>query len=231
MSQTLVVQDPLAELTRLDGVPSAVAAARDAVDAVLRDRGQRRFTPEQRAAALLRGARASADLTTDPSRWLPGCVRVSTELLELAPLMRRAVGQALARIHVLLTSGVVTPDGAGRPSARVDAMARMTELGRVLTRPTAAPAIVVAAVTHAEVASAAPFESANDLVARTAEQLVLMEYGVDPEAAIPVPAGHRHLATAYAGALAAYGRGTALGVREWILHCCSALTSAAEDTS
>ena len=46
MVETLVVLDPLADLARIEGVPSAVAAATDAVDAVLRERGLRKITDE-----------------------------------------------------------------------------------------------------------------------------------------------------------------------------------------
>ena len=42
--------------------PSALAAARDGIDAVLRDRGLRRTAPEATAESLLRGAHASAVL-------------------------------------------------------------------------------------------------------------------------------------------------------------------------
>ena len=63
MVETLVVLDPLADLARFEGVPSAVAAATDAVDAVLRDRGLRKITDEQLSQALLAGARANAELT------------------------------------------------------------------------------------------------------------------------------------------------------------------------
>ena len=90
MGQTLVVPDPLADLARLEGVPSAVASALDAVDAVLRDRGLRQLSPEVVAASLLRGARASALLTGDGDRWLPGTVRLSAELTTLAPTLRVA---------------------------------------------------------------------------------------------------------------------------------------------
>ena len=62
MVETLVVLDPLADLVRLEGVASAVAAATDAVDAVLRDRGLRRITDEQLSQALLAGATANATL-------------------------------------------------------------------------------------------------------------------------------------------------------------------------
>ncbi len=54
--------DPLTWLTELEGVPSAFAAARDGIDALLRDRGLRRTAPEQTAESLLRGAHASAVL-------------------------------------------------------------------------------------------------------------------------------------------------------------------------
>ncbi|MEO6512763.1 MAG: oxidoreductase, partial [Nocardioides sp.] len=54
--------DPLAGLMRLEGVPSGFAAARDGIDAMLRDRGLRRTSPEQTAESLLLGAHASAVL-------------------------------------------------------------------------------------------------------------------------------------------------------------------------
>ena len=38
--------DPLSRLASLEGVPSAYAAARDGIDALLRDRGLRRTSPE-----------------------------------------------------------------------------------------------------------------------------------------------------------------------------------------
>jgi hypothetical protein len=50
--------DPLAPLLRLEGVPSAFAATRDGIDALLRDRGLRRTSSDQYAEALLVGALA-----------------------------------------------------------------------------------------------------------------------------------------------------------------------------
>ena len=99
MVETLVVLDPLADLARFEGVPSAVAAATDAVDAVLRDRGLRKITDEQLSQALLAGARANAELTGDPARWQIGALRLSAELASLAALIRVAPAQALARAH------------------------------------------------------------------------------------------------------------------------------------
>ena len=54
--------DPLARLAGLEGVASAMAAARDGIDALLRDRGLRRTAPDLTAESLLRGAHASAVL-------------------------------------------------------------------------------------------------------------------------------------------------------------------------
>src|SRR5689334_11926267 len=108
--------DPLASLLALEGVPSAYAAARDGIDAVLRDRGLRRTSPEVTGESLLRGAHASAVLegsscSLDEARAgevddiAAAAIRVSTELMGLAPLLRRAPLQALARLHALAAKG------------------------------------------------------------------------------------------------------------------------------
>ncbi|MGA8994213.1 MAG: hypothetical protein WB441_07885, partial [Nocardioidaceae bacterium] len=54
--------DPLARLAGLEGVASGMAAARDGIDALLRDRGMRRTGPGETGESLLRGAHASAVL-------------------------------------------------------------------------------------------------------------------------------------------------------------------------
>jgi hypothetical protein len=61
-TRTAGAPDPLARLAALEGVGSAFAATRDGIDALLRDRGLRRTTPDLTADALLRGAHASAVL-------------------------------------------------------------------------------------------------------------------------------------------------------------------------
>ncbi len=97
--------DPLAPLLRLEGVPSAFAAARDGIDALLRDRGLRRTSAEDTAEALLIGAHASAVLegsasTLEEVRAGAGdevaadAVRVSAHLLSLVPTLRSAPLQA-----------------------------------------------------------------------------------------------------------------------------------------
>jgi len=59
-----VTPDPLRPLAELEGVPSGMASARDAVDALLRDRGLRMRTPEEdeaTAAFLASGQGALVD--------------------------------------------------------------------------------------------------------------------------------------------------------------------------
>lgn len=220
--------DPLAELARLEGVPSAVAAALDSVDAVLRDRGLRTLPPQAHAAALLQGARGSAALTDDPDRWLPGAVRLSSELTALAAVVRVAPAQALARAHVLLARGVAPEDRLGRIGPDPTTAERMAGLTALLTGRTTASVVVLGAVAHAELATVAPFGSGDDLLARAVEHLVLVAGGVDPQAAVPVEAGHAGDPTAYRAALRGYASGTVVGVRGWLLHCATALGRGAE---
>jgi hypothetical protein len=228
MRQTLVVSDPLADLARLEGVPSAVAAARDSVDAVLRDRGMRPVSPEQSAQALLAGARASAALTDDPQRWLPGAVRLSSELVALSGLILVSPGQAIARAHGLAAHGQLPEAALGRVRPDAEVSERLLGLSALLGRPTAAPVVVLAAVAHAELATVGPFGTADDVVARAVEHMVLIAGGVDPRAALVPEAGHRAAGAGYRRALDGYAVGDVTGVREWLLHCARALAHGAE---
>lgn len=223
-----MVFDPLADLARLEGVPSAVGASVAAVDAVLRDRGLRVITAEVRAAALAASAEATAELTGDPERWLVGALRLSAEFEELATLIRVAPAQALARAHAVLARGVIADDDLGRVVDRPGASQRMRGLSELLTRPTKASAVVLAAVVHGELATVAPFADGNALVARGAEHLVLIAAGIDPRGVIVVEAGHRADTAAYEAALRGYADGEVSGVRDWLLHCARSLSRSAE---
>lgn len=228
MVETLVVLDPLADLVRLEGVASAIAAATDAVDAVLRDRGMRRVTEEQVSQALLAGARANAALTDDRERWQLGALRLSAELAPLASLIRVAPAQALARAHVLLTRGLMADKELGKIASEPAIAARVNSLGELLTRDTSAPAIVVGAVAHAEIAVVKPFADASGLIARAAEHLVLIAAGLDPYGVIVVEAGHAASRTTYSRALTRYADGSVSGVKGWLLHCAAAVARGAE---
>jgi len=221
------VPDPLADLERLEGVPSAVASALAAVDVVLRDRGHRTVSHNESAGALLAAASASAELTGDSDRWLPGTVRLYAELADLAALIRVAPGQVLARAHMLVARGLVTDNLLGRLRDDAAVAERMTDLTRVLTTPTEASGVVVGAVAHAEIAVVSPFGSGDGVVARAVEHMVLISAGVDPYGLISCEAGHRADPEGYSNALRHYRDEGALGVRAWLQHCASALARGA----
>jgi hypothetical protein len=221
------VPDPLADLERLEGVPSVVASALAAVDVVLRDRGHRRVTRNESARALLEAASASAELTGDSERWLPGTVRLYAELTDLAALVRVAPGQVLARAHLLLARGLVADNLLGRLRGDAAVAERMADLTSVLTMPTQASGVVVGAVAHAEIAVVSPFGSGDGVVARAVEHMVLISAGVDPYGLISCEAGHRADPEGYAEALRQYRDEGALGVRAWLQHCASSLARGA----
>ena len=222
----------------LEGIPSAFTSTRDGIDSLLRDRGLRRTIPDDTARSLLLGAAATASLEGsdvdvddlaggggDPTA--RAAVRLSTELLGLVPVLRRTPLQAIARIHALAAAGSVPDDDLGRP-ANPAGVARLNELSHSLTEPTEAPALVVAALTHAEVATCGAFVSHAGVVARALERLVLVERGADP-ASVTVPeAGHAAEPDGYRSALAAYARGDAAGVSQWLSYASQAFTRGAE---
>ena len=230
--------DPLARLASLEGVASAMAATRDGIDALLRDRGLRRTTPETTGESLLRGAHASAVLEGSESSLedtregggdeiAQAAVRVSTELLGLAPTLAASPLQALARLHTLAGKGVVADDDLGRPRDAQSA-ARLRDLARLLATDTAAPALVVAAVVHAEVATVAPFVSHNGIVARALERLLLVTRGVDAKSLTVPEAGHLALRREYESNLRGYRDGGPAGVHSWLLYAAEAFAAGAE---
>jgi hypothetical protein len=222
--------DPLAWLTTLEGVPSAFAATRDGIDAMLRDRGLRRTRPEQTTESLLRGARASAVLAGSASsldevragsgdETAAATVRVSTELLSLVPVIGRSPMQALARLHVLA-------GGSGQP-ATSDGAARLRSLSSTLLA-TSVPGLMVAALVHAEIATAAPFDDRDGIVARAAERLVMVARGVDPASLVVPEAGHLALRAEYESNLRGYRDGGRNGLHAWLLYAAEAQAKGAE---
>jgi hypothetical protein len=233
-----VDRDPLARLTSMDGVSSAMAAARDGIDALLRDRGLRRTAPDLTGESLLRGAHASAILEGDDAtlevvrsggggQMAQAAVRVSTELLGLVPTLSAAPLQAIARIHTLAGKGAVADDDLGRPRDG-EAASRLHEVAKLLTSETAAPALVVAAVAHAEIVAAAPFASHNGVVARALERLLLVARGVDAKSLVVPEAGHLALHREYESNLRGYRAGGTAGVHGWLLYAAEAYAAGAE---
>ncbi|MCX6396307.1 MAG: oxidoreductase [Propionibacteriales bacterium] len=227
--------DPLAWLSDLEGVPSAFVAARDGIDAMLRDRGLRQTKPEQTGEALLRGAHASAvlegsastleDLRAGNGDEIAGAaLRVSTGMLALVPVIGSAPLQAFARLHALAGKGDVDDSSLGRPVSGADRLSGLA--GTMLA--TKAPALLVAAVVHAELVTVAPFASYNGMVARAAERLVLVARGVDPASVVVPEAGHLALRAEYESNLRGYRDGGRNGLHAWLLYASEAITRAVE---
>lgn len=249
--------DVFAPLAGLEGVGSAARAARDAVDALLRDRGLRRVGPEVTAESLLLGAHASAVLagstaTIDEVRRdagdviSAGAVLMTSELMSMVRQADQAPVQVWARLHQLAAHAMVgdtgqlghirsgsepvTDDIEGLPPAppAAEAWDRLSSLAQALTRPTEAPAILVAAVVHAEIAVLRPFGVANGLVARAAERLLLVARGIDPVGACVPELGHLELRGSYAEALRQYAVGGNIGVRDWLRRSSEVVALGAE---
>jgi hypothetical protein len=231
--------DPLAWLTDLEGVPSGFSAARDGIDALLRDRGLRRTTPEQTAESLLRGAHASAVLEGSAStleeiragagdETAQAAVRVSTELLGLVPVIGTSPLQVFARLHALAGKGSVPDDALGRPVSP-EAADRLGALATTFLG-TTVPALLVAAVVHAELITVAAFASHNGIVARAAERLVMVARGVDPASVVVPEAGHLALRREYESNLRGYRDGGRAGLQSWLLYAPEAVSAGVESS-
>lgn len=248
---------PLAAIAELPGVPQAVREARQAVDRLYRHRVLRRRSPEVSAESALRGARASAALcgvevplgslrsgeVRDPV--VQGALRVSAEVGALGPTWRTAPRQVLARLHALAAADLVEADRLGRPrpagvgvgdryglgeAPGPDAVAaRLNGLVELVTKAGNVPAVVLGAIVHAELAVVRPFGVADGLVARAAERLTLVEFGLDPKSLAVIEVGHRDLP--YGEGLRAYLSGTAKGVAEWVIRCASAVVAGAREAT
>ena len=134
----------------------------------------------------------------------------------------------LARLHTVAAAGLT--EALGRPRAQDQELAaRLESLFGLLEAPSKAPALVLAAVVHAELAVLRPFGTADGVVARSAERLTLVEYGLDPKSLVAVEVGHLELP--YADGLRAYLRGTPDGVAEWVRHCAAAVTLGVRETT
>ncbi|MEV1170031.1 oxidoreductase [Nonomuraea sp. NPDC049784] len=250
------MSDPLAVIAEFPGVAEAVESARQAVDRLYRHRVLRRASPAVSAESSLRGARASAclegvdvslealrrDEVRDPL--VQGALRASAEMGRMGSTWRTAPRQVLARLHAVAAAGLAPHPSLGRPRltdeasdplglgpapGASEAAARIDGLFGLLERPTKAPAVVLAAVVHAELAVLRPFGTADGIVARSAERLTLVEYGLDPKSLVAVEVGH--LEVAYADGLRAYLSGTPEGVAQWVQQCASAVTLGVRETT
>ena len=227
----MTVDDPLAPLAALPGVAEAVDATRAAMDGLLREPALRRRRGEVRASARVHSAWASAALAgsevtmedfeppfpgDESGRIAAAALQVASEVGPLAGTWKRAPLQALARLHAVAAAGMVPEEEMGRPRSVPGVSERLATLADVVST-TSAAGVIVSAVVHAELITMAPFGSADDLVARAASRIVLVESGVDPDAIAVPEMGILDLgADAYRSALDGFGSGHSDGLAHWV---------------
>jgi hypothetical protein len=237
--------DPLAPLTALPGVAAASDQARDALGRAHRHRANLRRWPVAAAEAALRAARASAVLdgglkldeqldvsaTSDPV--FAGALRVAQALeggeTTMVGVWQRAPLQALARLHMLAAADRVDESRLGRPRADADVGPRLELLGKIVTGGTRAPAPVIAAVAHGELLTLAPFGSADGVVARAVSRLVTIATGLDPHGLGVPEVSWMRRAAEYRDAAQGFAAGTPEGMAAWLLLCCRAMRTGAQE--
>lgn len=190
------------------------------------------------------------------SQVVANAVRLHADLGSVLTAWRTSPRQALARLHLLAAADLELPEDAlGRPRTKatepvedpldlgappdpLEVSARLDGLSRLLLAPSAAPAVVVAAVVHGELLALRPFGSVDGLVARAASRLVLIDRGLDPKAVSSPEVGHAELDAAglrashghaYAAAAQGYVHGGRDGLTSWVLHCAQAVTLGARE--
>ncbi len=236
--------DALAPLMELPGVADASDQARDALGRAHRHRTNLRGWPTTAAEAALRAARASAVLDGGPMRLdeqaaatthpvFAGALRVAQALEggagALVGVWQRAPLQALARLHMLAAADQVDHDRLGRPRADREVGPRLELLAKLVTAPTRASAPVVAAVAHGELLTLQPFGSADGVVARAVSRLVTIATGLDPHGLGVPEASWMRQPSDYRDAARRFADGTPDGVAAWLVLCCRALQTGAQD--
>ncbi len=231
----------------MPGVLQACDSARAEIDRLLWDRSVRARAAELVSSSALVGARDSAalegaDLSLDVvraglddsplGRAVAASLAVTSAVPSQVDTWQRAPLQVLAHLHVLAARGFEADDDLGRPRRQdevVDPLHmgtpvpwrevsdRLVALADVLTRPTEAPALLVAAIAHAELIALRPFHWGSGLIARASVRLVLAARGVDPDLLSCPEAGMLSLGrSSYVEAIRSYQSGTPEGVAEWI---------------
>ncbi len=215
------MNEPWSALSGKEGVASAFAATRDGIDALLRDRGLRKTAPEVTAESLTRGAVASAELDGAETP-----LALYAELVALAPTVTSQPLQAFARLHVLAAKGTVSDEDLGRPRD-AEGAAALRDIAARIAESTDVPALIVAAMAHAEIVTKAPFGSHNGVIARAVERSLLIAKGVDPTSLTVPEAGHLRLRPQYESNLIGYANGA---THAWLLYAAEAFAAGANES-
>jgi hypothetical protein len=168
-----------------------------------------------------------------------GVLRAHAEAEALRGAWERSPLQALARLHVVAAAGLVPDDALGRPRVAgelpgegadlltasgaplpapdaEELPGRLAALGDLLAAPASVPALVVAGLVHAEIATLRPFVTGNGVVARALCRAIVVGRGLDPTGVVVWEFGLLAAGPPYPLALGGYGRGSAEGVAGWL---------------
>jgi hypothetical protein len=200
------------------------------------------------AAGLSLGAAAARGAGADPEAVLTGAVRGSALAERFMPELAGQgapslppLPQLLARAHTVVGAGWVPTDALGRlrddePARDVTGLgpaplgrevaARIDLLSRTVAT-TSAPALVVAALVHAEVMAVRPFVAGNGLVARLVGRVLLTCGGLDPTGSVLPEAVWAAAPQVYVAGIAGYATGTAQGVAGWMAQYADAVVQGA----
>lgn len=211
-----------------------------------------------RCSAALEGARFPVALVRDVARGAGhfpadasgrlalGAVRVLSQAEALGPQLSRTPGQVLARLHVAAAAGLLPQEALGRPRTGSEQpgdgigepddapcgpalTARMAGIIELICAPSSAPALLVAALVHAEVVTARPFLAGNGVVARALARLIIIQRGLDPIGVVVWEAAHLDAGPAYGRSLISYGSGRPEGLVLWVQHCGDAVVAGASE--
>ena len=235
--------DQLSNLLKVERINDALAVALKSVDELNWNRAVRNnkdLIPLARrisgyASASLEGASMPADPRQDPDDSPMG--KLSNSALGLTAevdfhltTFTKTPLQTWARLHSFIdatenrgrprtNNEVVDPLHIGSPLPHQLIEDRLNGLVEIVTSSTA-PALLVAAIAHAEIATIAPFNVGSQLISRATSRLVLQSKNVDQlKLVMPEYGFYKIGRNSYAKGLISYQSGTVDGVAEWVeLH-------------
>ncbi len=149
--------------------------------------------------------------------------------------------QVVARLHTAAAAGWLDEDDLGRPRGDraprdlrglgpaptgAEVTERLALLGRTVEA-SAAPALVVAAVAHAEILALRPFVAGNGVVARALFRMLLTGKGLDPTGSVVPEIGWAAAPNPYLAAAAGFATGAPDGVAGWLVTAAAAVRDGA----
>jgi hypothetical protein len=235
-----LILDPLLRLIDIEPIADAVKSALKSIDELNWNRNYRNrndLVPMARrvgayASAAIEGAAMPADPSHNPDDSPMGILSqsalgVTAEVeFQLKSFLKTPL-QSWARLHSFIESGeergrprtnndVVDPLHIGQPIDSALIESRMNDLVE-LVQNSKAPAVLIASILHAELATIAPFARGSQMIARATSRMYLQAKQIDQLQLVMPEYGFYKIGRAnYAKALIAYKSGTVAGVTEWI---------------